>query len=123
MKKGIIIFGLMGLIMVSCAGIFDSETAVLPPQRMAYMLNEMALAEGFAESYLFKDTSQSKDSIVQKEIDKVLAVNKITATQFSASYNYYKKRPDQFKIIVDSANALASRNRELIYTKRKVKPL
>lgn len=123
MRTGIIICCLMTLVIASCNGIFRRETNVLSPERMAYMLNEMALAEGFAESYLFRDTMQSKDSILQKEIDKVLAVNKISATQFSRSYRYYKTKPDLFKEIVDSANALSTRNRDLIYTRRKVKSL
>lgn len=90
--------------------------------QMAYLLNEAALAEGFAESYLFRDTLLSKDSILKAEFDKVLAVNHVTAAEFSRSYQYYKQKPAVFKVLVDSANALASRNRELIYSKRKVNP-
>jgi hypothetical protein len=95
---------------------------MLNEKEMVYLLNEIALAEGFAESYLFRDTLRSKDSILKSEMDKVLAVNHVTADKFSRSYQYYKQKPAVFKVLIDSANALASRNRELIYTKRKVNP-
>jgi hypothetical protein len=112
---------LMGWLFCSCScnNAFN-KGGVLNETEMVYLLNEVALAEGFAESYLFRDTLRSKDSILKTELDKVLAVNHVTAEQFSRSYQYYKKKPEVFKVLIDSANALASRNRELIYSKRKV---
>jgi hypothetical protein len=106
----------------SCDGGNFSEDGILDQNKMADLLNEVALAEGFAESYLFKDTLQSKDTLVQKELDKVLQLNKISMKQFTKSYHYYKTHPEEFKVMVDTANARASRNREQIYTRRKVNP-
>lgn len=111
----------LGILSSSCNAIFKNGE-ILKEKQMVHMINEMAMAESFAESYMFRDTLKSKDSILKIEIDKVLAINHITAEQFSESYQYYKKRPAVFKVLIDSANALALRNRELIYTKRKVNP-
>ena len=95
---------------------------ILNQNEMADLLNEVALAEGFAESYLFKDTLQSKDTLVQRELDKVLELHKISMQTFTKSYHYYKTHPEKFKVLVDTANARASRNREQIYSRRKVNP-
>ena len=99
-----------------------NNIAIIKQNDMAELLNEVALAEGFAESFLFKDTLQSKDTLVQKELDKVLQLHKITMQQFTKSYHYYKTHPEVFKVLVDTANARASRNREQIYSLRKVNP-
>lgn len=108
------------LLCVSCNQILRGGQDILEQDKMATLLNEMALAEGFAESYLLRDTFKSKDSILQNELDKALMINHVTAEQFAASYRYYKSKPEILKVIVDSANARASRNRELIYTRRKI---
>jgi len=113
---------LLAVALYACDGANFSEDGILDQSKMADLLNEIALAEGFAESYLFKDTSQSKDTLVQKELDKVLQLNKISMKQFTKSYHYYKTHPEEFKVMVDTANARASRNREQIYTRRKVNP-
>jgi len=112
----------LAVALYACDGGNFSEDGILDQSKMADLLNEVALAEGFAESYLFKDTLQSKDTLVQKELDKVLQLNKISMKQFTKSYHYYKTHPEEFKVMVDTANARASRNREQIYTRRKVNP-
>jgi hypothetical protein len=105
---------LLAVALYACDGGNFSEDGILDQSKMADLLNEFALAEGFAESYLFKDTLQSKDTLVQKELDKVLQLNKISMKQFTKSYHYYKTHPEEFKVMVDTANARASRNREQI---------
>ena len=106
----------------SCMGDQYGSSGILDEDRMADLLNEIALAEGFAESYLFRDTLQSKDTLVQRELDKVLQLHKISVEQFTQSFHYYKTHPEEFKILVDTANARALRNREQSYGRRKVKP-
>jgi hypothetical protein len=113
---------LIAIALFSCGGVEFSEDRILDQNKMADLLNEVALAEGFAESYLFKDTLQSKDTLVQKELDKVLQLHQISMDQFTKSYYYYKTHPEEFKVLVDTANARASRNREQIYTRKKVNP-
>ena len=102
-------------------GAFSSKD-ILGHNEMADLLNEVALAEGYAEMFLFKDTLQSKDSLVQRELDKVLQLHKISIQQFTKSYHYYKTHPEEFRILVDTANARASRNREKVYDRRRVNP-
>jgi hypothetical protein len=122
MKIVIYLLAILSIGYSSCMGDKYGASSILEEDKMADLLNEMALAEGFAESYLFRDTLQSKDTLVQRELDKVLQLHKISVEQFSKSFHYYKTHPEEFKILVDTANARASRNREQSYGRRKVKP-
>ena len=53
------------------------SSSVIKQDEMADVLNDIALAEGFVESYMFKDSSINKDSAVQAEIDKALQLRKL----------------------------------------------
>jgi len=97
------------------------SSSVIKQDEMADVLNDIALAEGFVESYMFKDSSINKDSAVQAEIDKALQLRKITPDLFSRSYRYYRSHPDEFKIIADTANARAAKARDNSYSRRVLK--
>lgn len=90
--------------------------------RMADILYDIALAEAFVETYQFKDSSMNKDSALQKEIDLVLKYHSVEPAQFSKSYRFYEQHPQEFKILIDTANARAIRNRENSYNRRKPNP-
>lgn len=94
---------------------------VIPQNEMADILNDIALAEGFVESFIFKDSSVNKDSVVQAEINKVFQLRKITPEVFSKSYKYYRLHPDEFKVIVDTANTRAIKARDNSYSRRALK--
>jgi hypothetical protein len=56
-------------------------------------------------------------------LNKVLAVQDVTQDQVRKSLDFYKTRPDLFKVIIDSINARAQRNRDRIYDMEKKKRL
>jgi len=106
---------LLFLILVSCTGRKRIPKGVLPPDKMEKVLYDVLLAEGYAESYLYADTTQTKEDWVIKEMDKVLAIHKVSQETFMKSYDFYKSRPDMLKVIADTMNAKSQRNREKIY--------
>jgi hypothetical protein len=106
---------------VSSCNLNADNIAVIQHNEMADVLNDIALAEGFVESFIFKDSSVNKDSAVQAEINKVLQLRKITPELFSRSYKYYRLHPDEFKIIVDTANTRAIKARDNSYSRRVLK--
>lgn len=107
--------------MFSCN--FGNESQeVLNQDEMADILNDITLAEGFVESYLFKDSTLNRDSAVQAEIDKALQLRQVSTALFTRSYRYYQAHPDQFKLIADTANARASKARDNSYSRRVIKP-
>lgn len=89
---------------------------------MANILYDIALAEGFVETYKLKDSSLNKDSALQKEIDIVLKFHRVDPALFTKSYGYYQHHPQDFKTLIDTANARAIRNRENSYNRRKPNP-
>ncbi len=95
---------------------------ILNQDQMADVLNDITLAEGFVESYMFKDSALNKDSAVQAEIDKALQLRRVSTALFTRSYRYYQAHPDQFKLIADTANARASKARDNSYSRRVIKP-
>ena len=114
-------FAVVLLQLFSCQNGNQSKD-VLNQDEMADILNDITLAEGFVESYLFKDSTLNKDSAVQAEIDKALQLRRVSTTLFTRSYRYYQSHPDQFKLIADTANARASKARDNSYSRRVIKP-
>ena len=106
----------------SCSGAGFNSVEVIGKDRMANILYDIALAEAFVETYQLKDSSLNKDSALQKEIDLVLKYHGVEPLRFSKSYQFYKQHPKDFKVLVDTANARAIRNRENSYSMRKPNP-
>jgi len=113
---------LLTMMLWSCSGAGFNSVEVIGKDRMANILYDIALAEAFVETYQLKDSSLNKDSALQKEIDLVLKYHGVEPLRFSKSYQFYKQHPKDFKVLVDTANARAIRNRENSYSMRKPNP-
>jgi hypothetical protein len=107
----------------SCGRNDKVPEGVLEPAKMEKVMTDLLMSESFAESYLLLDTSKKRDEWFTGELNKVLAVQDVTQDQVRKSLDFYKTRPDLFKVIIDSINARAQRNRDNIYDieKRKSK--
>jgi len=103
---------------ISCSIFKKERKDIIEQDKMANLMYDVLLAESYAESYLMKDTTLSKDSILKAEMDKVLKVYGITAKVFSESYLYYKKHPVQLETIMDSAHERAIRGRTDVFIRR-----
>ena len=88
---------------------------------MMDLITEVSLADAFAETYVLKDSSLKKDSVLQQELNAVYKINKVTPEQFARSYKYYSSNPILFKEIIDSAHARAYRKKDRIYLSTNVK--
>jgi hypothetical protein len=106
----------------SCSGTGFRSVDVIGKDRMANILYDIALAEAFVETYQLKDSALNKDSALQKEIDLVLKYHAVEPLRFSRSYQFYQQHPKDFRILIDTANARAIRNRENSYSRRKPNP-
>lgn len=96
-------------ILIGCSEKRPSD--IMDQQQMQLVLTDMLIAESFAESFLLMDTAKTKNEWFSGELEKVLKVRKISQEQFRRSLEYYKSRPDLFKVIVDSMNTEAQRRR------------
>lgn len=100
------------LFFYSCKNDDKIPSNMIKPNLMADILVDIAIAEGFSESYLFKDTLSKKDSVLKKEISKVLQTHNIKQQLFSKSYQFYANRPNLYKVVMDSANARIIRGKD-----------
>jgi Domain of unknown function (DUF4296) len=105
----------------SCGRNDKVPEGVLEPAKMEKVMTDLLMSESFAESYLLIDTSKKRDEWFTGELNKVLAVQDVTQDQIRKSLDFYKTRPDLFKVIIDSINARAQRNRDNIYDMEKRK--
>jgi len=93
----------------------QTPRTILDLEKMQDVLTDVLLAEGFAENFLLLDTTKNRDEWLGQEYSKVMAVHKISQDQFRASLDYYKNRPDLFKVIIDTVNQRGLRNRDESY--------
>jgi hypothetical protein len=109
-------------LITSCGNSDKIPEKILKKEQMGSILFDIALAEGYLESYAFQDSLVKRDSLLVTELDKILAIHKTSQQEFLESYRYYKDHPLLFKEVVDSVYANAQRNRERIYGKRPGSP-
>lgn len=106
------------LIIYSCSNVNRVPSDVIPREKMGVILFELALAEGYLENYPFKDTTVNRDSMLTVELDKVLAIHKVSQKEFRDSYKFYKSHPQIFKVMTDTVYYRAQRSPEKMYGKR-----
>ena len=118
MKLNLILIVALYTMALSCSSKVDDKEQILNEDKMANVLYDVLLAESFVESYLMKDTTLNKDSLLKVEMDKVLKVYGISSSSFSKSYLYYKAHPLQLETVLDSAHERAVRGRTDVFIRR-----
>ena len=111
-------FLLVILLMMSCSQVNKVPDNIIKQDKMGTILFEIAMAEGYLENYQFRDTTANRDSFLTNELDKVLAIHKVSQKEFLDAYTFYKSNPEIFKVITDTVYNRAQRNPEKLYGKR-----
>lgn len=110
------------LLFLSVLGCSSDSSGLIPESQMADLLNDIALGEAHAETLYMKDSTLNKDSVLQHELDIVLALHKVDPLEFSQSYTHYTKDPVRFKSIIDSASERIIRKRDQVYSSEVKQP-
>jgi len=76
------------------------------------------MSEGYLENYTFRDTTVNRDSFLTVELDKVLAIHKVSQKEFLEAYKFYKSSPEIFKAMTDTVYNRSQRSPEKMYGKR-----
>jgi hypothetical protein len=113
------LFAVCLLCFYACSNKKDVE--LIGKNKMMDLITEVSLADAYAETYVLRDSSLKKDSVLQQELNAVYKINNITPEQFALSYKYYSSNPILFKEIIDSAHARAYRKKDKIYLSTNVK--
>lgn len=119
MKLKLLMIWFFAVLLVSCTGNKSESHPIIGEDKMANIMYDVLLAESFVESYLMKDTTLNKDSLLKVEMDKVMKVYGISSSNFSQSYLYYKAHPLQLEKVMDSAHERAVRGRTDVFIRRK----
>lgn len=101
---------LAGVLLINCSR-NKVPSDIIQPHEMGNILFEVSMAENFVNSYLAKDSSRNRESNIQQEYQKIFALHHITEEQFKKSYDFYRSNIDIFKVMMDSLNARAQRER------------
>lgn len=107
------LFILLVVPVLACGG--KKPTGLIPREKMEIVLTDILLAESFTETYRTADTGRKVQDMYGEELDRVLAIHKITQKQLMESLDHYKTRPEEFKVIMDSVAAKAGREKDKIY--------
>ena len=111
------LFFLLLMFAFSCTGRNAIPSGILKQDQMEKVLYDVLIAEGYSETFLYKDSSHQKEYWMNEQLDRVLAIHKVSQETFMKSYDFYKNRPDLLKPIMDTMDAKSRRNRDKIYDK------
>ncbi len=82
-----------------------------------YMWDMMRADEYYLE-IIAKDTSAAKRKENIRLYEQVFAIHKITKGKFDSSFRYYEAHPIAFKILIDSLDAYALREKSNMYNRQ-----
>ena len=117
--KNSILLGLFFTLFVGCGS--DVPSDLLQPKQMEELMMDMVVVDSYSDAVVGLNSRDKKTEWLSSETDKVLAIRKISKDKFLKSYNFYKGRPDLFKVIIDTLQNRSQRNKDKIYDAKKFK--
>ncbi len=109
------VFFLLIVVIVVGVACQSSSKKILEIDKMKVLLMHQLMVEEFHSNFQYRDTISNKDSLRSVGFAQVLNIHKVDSAQFYKSLNYYKSEPVLYQKLLDSANAYATRERELRY--------
>lgn len=86
-------------ILASCR----STEEVLPKEKMEKVMWDVAQSSEFLNGYVYyKYPEQNRAALNDAMLQKVFKIHNINKEQFNNTLEYYEKRPDELKAIVDT---------------------
>jgi hypothetical protein len=124
MLRAIPTFFLVFLLCISfgCKQQKPGKNGILTVNEMKVVMWDIIQVDEFAAVYLRKDSLLNipKESAVMYE--KVFALHKVSGKQFFDSFDFYKKHPEHFRVLVDSLAVYGNRTRDSSVYKPKQPP-
>jgi hypothetical protein len=88
------------------------HAGILSYNDMKIVMWDLTQADEYAQVFLTKDTTKNKRLEISKLYQEVFTLHHLDSARFFNSFDYYKKHPDDYKVLIDSLAALATRERE-----------
>lgn len=85
--------------LVSCG----NSASVLPKEKMEKVMWDVAQSSELLNGYVYyKHPEQNRAALNNVMLDKVFKIHNITREQFNKTLDYYEKRPDELKVVIDT---------------------
>lgn len=91
---------------------------LLAPDSMKVIMWDMMKADELYLRISAKDTTAARRKENIRLYEQVFAVHRITRKQFDSSYQFYASHPDQFRLLLDSLDTYAQRERTKQFEKK-----
>ncbi len=111
MSRIVIIFLLSLWLIVSCKNSGEVPKGIIPVAKMTDVLEDMLLADAFANNYIIKDSTIDLKKANAKEYEKIFALHHVSKEEFTKSYEFYAANTDLTQIIFDSIYSRLSSKR------------
>ncbi len=113
-------FGLFILLFSAC-GVKKMPAEVLPINKMKFIMWDMMKMDEYYVRITIRDTLHKLDQEQFRLYEQVFNAYNITKQKFYKSYDYYQSNPVVFKTLLDSIDALSSRQKTIGYNKKYAK--
>ena len=113
-------YSLIVLFMLACGGEKIPKN-VIPVNDMSKIMWDMIKMDEYYLRLTAKDTLNLKIKENIRLYEQVFSSYGIKRKNFYDSYHYYEAHPSQFKVLIDSIDAIAARERNLINQKSQSK--
>lgn len=88
----------------------SSKRDIIPKKKMETLLWDVAQSSEFLNGFVYpKHPEQNRAAVDNIMLDRVLQIHKVSRKQFDATLEYYKKRPDDLNILLDTITARQGR--------------
>ncbi len=115
MKHGILLLVLLTVLLSSCRQ--TMPPGVVGPDSMKVYMWDMMRADELYLRILAKDSSASRRKVNVHLYKEVYELHHITKGKFDSSYRYYASNPILYKLLIDSLDAYATRERTRLFSR------
>lgn len=106
--------------LISCGNNNETPPGILNPKKMQVVLWDIIKAEAYTAEMVKTDSVKKAADENLKMQQQVFSIHKITRNEFYKSYDYYKKNPAVFKVMLDSMIAQSGRQKN--YSNKNLQP-
>jgi hypothetical protein len=106
------------LITLSCSDNKKIPDHILKPEKMEAVLADVMMADALNQERIIRDSLLylSKENV--SYFKKIFQLHAVTKDEFEKSIQFYTKRPDLMRAIIDSVSAVVSRKNTLLEAKK-----
>lgn len=103
---------------LSCSDNKKIPENILKPEKMEAVLSDVMMADALNQERIIRDSLLyiSKENV--SYFKKIFQLHAVTKEEFEKSIQFYTKRPDLMRAIIDSVSAVVSRKNKLLEEKK-----